>query len=311
MNGSGVLQFSNAPRRRAFTLVELMVVVAILAVLLGAVLAVTSSTIANAKARQTQAVMLNIQQAIEQFQTDAPLKRVKDYRDRYGVYPCDELEPFVRNGANRGRPQKDLTAPLGRVIGPGADSDLNVPANGLNKVPDRSIKAMALAIRLYSSEGSAILDRISPKYRRPPMDRDEFFDRDASGGGATLDIDDEPLIYFVDAWGTPFEYFAVSPADDTTLAVNTPAPTDLAGNRLDASRWLVDGRNRGKPLLVSYGPDGPDQFSADFSDAQGNPLTDLVADYDASGPEPHVIDDPLNDDNVYIDDTIKERLRQQ
>ena len=64
-------------------------------------------------------------------------------------------------------------------------------------------------------------------------------------------------------------------------------------------------------MLLSYGPDGPDQFSQEFINVQG--ATDLVADYNGGEPnngQPDVIDGPFNEDNVYLDDSIKQRLKE-
>jgi hypothetical protein len=280
-------------------------VIAILAVLIGAVVAVTGSVMANAKTRQTKAVMLNLEQAIEQFKEDAPLSRIKDYRDRYHGYPADELEPFMTSGADGGIPAEGKTRIADRrSIAIGSDADLEMPTTGRDvggrtAVPAASIKAMALTIRLYSPAGAAILDEISPKYRKAPGP-EEFFDRNGNG---QLDVGDEPLIYFVDAWGTPFDYFAADPVDKAN------APSDPQEDRLKASEFLIK-RNRGKPLLVSYGPDGPEQCASDFISEFGQ--TDLVADYKGGEPyngEPKVIDSPFNEDNIYLDETLEERLR--
>ncbi len=290
---------------RGFSLVELIVVIAILAVLIGAVVAVTGSVMASAKTRQTKAVMLNLEQAIEQFKEDAPLSKIKDYRDRYHGYPADELEPFMTGGSDGGIPAEGKTRMSERrSIALGSDADLELPAHsglsGRSSVPAASIKAMALTIRLYSPAGTAILDEISPKYRKAPGP-EEFFDRNGNG---ELDVADEPLIYFVDAWGTPFDYFAADPVGDVN------APSDPQGDRLDASQFLIE-KNRGKPLLVSYGPDGAEQCDPDFIREFG--LTDLVADYEGGEPyngAPDVIDSPFNEDNIYLDETLKERLKE-
>ncbi|MCH7527867.1 MAG: hypothetical protein IID39_10560 [Planctomycetes bacterium] len=257
--------------------------IAILALLMTVLITVASSVMTRAKVRQTKAIMQNLELAIDQFHTEAPLKRVKDYRDRYGDYPCDELEGFH---------SADGIPGPGTFIGPGAPaSDLNIPAGAVLYQP---IKAMALVMRLYSPEATAILDGISPRYRLPPANAGEFFDRDDSGG---LDTDDEPLIYFVDAWGTPFDYFA------TLIPAVLNNPTAREGASI-----VFNAANRGRPLLVSYGPDGPDQFSQEFINTEGD--SDLVSDHAADDPTRGVINHRLNADNVYIDDSIKGRLAQ-
>lgn len=281
-----------------------MVVITVLTILIASVVKVSTVVLRNGEIRQTQAVMRNLDLAIEQFRTDSPLGNLSEYKNRYGGYPCDELEPFIKTD---GIPTKPPLPPVPKFIGPGRDSDLQLPASGLNGVDQKDIKAMALAIRLYSSEGGAILDRIDAKYRRPaPLP--EFFDRNTTTGSKTEpDTDDVPLVTFVDAWGQPFEYYAVSHGDKS---VDTPAPSDTGGRRLKTAQFLI-GQNRGRPVLVSYGPDGKDQFSADFWEA--GQKVDLVADYHAAdGPKMDMgdIDHRLNLDNVYLDDGLKERLGQ-
>lgn len=268
-------------------MIELLVVLGILALLMTAIVTVGRSVITDSKARETRGIMMIVDQAIQIFHEEAPLKRVREYRDRYGDYPCDELEGFVGTGANPGIPGTST------YIGPGSNSDLNIP----NNVANRDLKAMILAIRLYSPAASAVLDKIDARYRRPPDNAEEFFDRN---NNASADIDDEPLTTIVDAWKTPLSYFAIK---DGTL---TPAPPDTNGDRLAAAAFLVK-HNRGKPLLVSYGPNGRDQLSPDFY--VNGKAPDLV--WDLAGQDDStagIIDNPLNDDNVYTDESIKERL---
>ena len=189
----------------------------------------------------------------------------------------------------------------GAIIAPGQHSGarLNVPSGELKNVKQQDIKAMALVTRLYSAEVAAILDRISPHYRRPPDDPEEFFDRDGEGD---LDTDDVPLGYFVDTWGTPIRYFAVR---DDDLAPAPGVPPEPFEQRLNTSAFLVQ-KNRGKPVLVSYGPDGREQLSDEFAGL----ARDLVGDFGDDDETPGRIDNVFNEDNVYVDETLNERLRQ-
>ena len=146
---------------------------------------------------------------------------------------------------------------------------------------------MALSIRLFTPEASALLDRIDTQYRRPPHNEAEFFDRDTSDG-PTAAPQDEPLTYFVDAWGSPFEYYS-------SLSV-----ADGATDREKTSTFF-HGVNRGRALLVSNGPTGASPHFA-------NPETRVTLVTDLNDQTPGVIDNPLNADNVYIDDTLKDRM---
>jgi len=286
-------------RRSAFTLVELMVVMAILAIVIGMTLAVTGRAVNDAKARQTRAILIGLQSAVDQFKLDAPLRRMKKFNDRYRGYPPDELGAF-EDGADRIK-LKGVDNYLG-PIGPGGKSKLVFPGAAADH-PLGGIKAMALAIRLYSPKGALALDQIGATFRKPSPP-DQYFDRN---GNNVLDTEDEPLISFVDAWGTPIAYFATNPVPGSNA--DNP-PTAGAGREFDrfkTAEFMV-AKNLGKPVLVSFGPDGAEQCSAEFIQSEG--VTDLVADYDPQGPKPHVIDNPLNDDNVYIDEGLRDRLKQ-
>ncbi len=275
-----------------------MVVMAILAIVIGMTLAVTGRAVDDAKVRQTRGILLNLQAAVDRFKLDAPLKRMKDFNDRYRGYPPDELGAF-EDGADA---IKLDGGKAWRPIGPGSESKLEFPGTVASH-PLGGIKAMTLAIRLYSPEGALALDQIGANYRKAPP-REEYFNRSDDN---TLDIDDEPLVYFVDAWGTPIDYYATNPVPGSDADFPPPAGAGRQLERYETSTFMV-AKNLGKPVLVSFGPNGAEQCSAEFIQSEG--VTDLVADFDPQGPRPHAIDNPLNDDNVYIDEGLRDRLRQ-
>jgi prepilin-type N-terminal cleavage/methylation domain-containing protein len=285
------------PRAGGFTLVELLVVLAIIALLASVFIIGGSTVIGDAKTRETRSVLILLDTAIQQFKSDAPLSRVRAYKNRYNGYPCDELEPFVRN---MGVPAATTPPPPPIVIGPGAMSDITLgPSVQLASLTQIDTKAMVLSMRLFSPEASSILDKIGNKYLRNPADPlAQFFDRDGDGN---LDTDDLPLDHFVDAWDSPIEYFSLS-VEDPMLPGDLSA-TDIMGHRLAASTFFVRA-NGHRPLLVSYGPNGPDQMRL----PEGERAT-LVSDYDAAGTAPYRIDNVLNDDNVYINTDVADVLR--
>lgn len=277
----------------AFTLVELLVTLGILAILITIVITIGGSAFGGAQKNETQAVLLNLQAAIEQFRQDAPLRRVTNnqqkpvYVNRYGDDPCDELNGFLRSGGNAGVPvlPGHGTRPF---LGPGgASARLHLPPAGLSAVRSSDFKALALVIKLYTPEAAAMLDRIEGRYRKTLPNPVEFFDRN---GNDSLDMDDEPLFSFVDSWGNPIEYFA------TRNIV-------LDDKREKASKAFVEA-NLGKPLLVSYGPNGREQIAQ----LPANTTSPIVEDFAEMGPGEHKVDQPLNADNVYPDDALNERL---
>lgn len=281
------------PRARsAFTLIELMVVVAVIAVLIGAIIGIGASVIAGGKARDTEALLKAIETAVQQFQQEAPFAGVPNYNTRYADdYPPDELEAFTKDN--------DFGGELFDNVSPGgADLVFQWSPSSLGEVQYRDIKAMSLAISLYNPEACSILERIDNRFRRLETnisgDPLEYLDRESVGG-----VTNEPLVYYVDSWGTPIEYYSTSDLS------RRQAASDPGNLRKDASTSFVRANN-GVPLLVSYGPNGPEQFSPAFISSEGP--SDLVSDYHDDGA--HLIDHRLNDDNVYSNSAVVDKLRE-
>ena len=132
-------------RRDAFTLVELLVVIGIIAVLAASVITGGSVLLTRARAKHTEATLTMVQHAIEQFQRDAPSivnanqrdssGALRRYRTRYGGYPPDELEVFTGlglTGDDRGR----TLAPGGAVV---------IPEPQTNPYPDMQFLPLQLS----------------------------------------------------------------------------------------------------------------------------------------------------------------------
>jgi len=281
-----------------FTLVEILVVIVILAVIATIAVVVGQRFINSAKSKDTAATFHVLKNAIDQFALDGPYKNVVAARNRYGLYPPDELEAFTPPPAPGGipvpppggPPQSWNSANLSprTSAGPGL---LQVPAGDLDNVKQRDVKALLLAIRLQGGTAAGELERIDPRFILPAAPG-EYFDLNAD---STLDPEDTPLDALVDGWGRPVEYFALNPKP---TPAPIPAPTDnAAGDRLTFAPAAVQ-RNNNVPFLVSYGPDGDDQVGA----MQSPLITDWIA------TTPMKIDDPLNTDNVYSDDSLAARL---
>jgi prepilin-type N-terminal cleavage/methylation domain-containing protein len=261
-------------RGRAFTLVEMLVVLGIIALLVGIVITAGSAIVTGGRTRETKSVLASLDLAVEQFKSDGALGRVKSYVDRYGGYPCDELEPFSSGVGIPGS---------GDVILRGSPQ---IRPTNLASIFNRDIKAMVLAIRVHSATGAEILDRISARHRRTAAGLEEYLERDGVQG---FSAGDEALVYYADAWGQAIEYYA------TRLAAGS-VPT----NREALSQTLLRLNNQ-RPVFVSYGPDGADQLAPD---ANVTMLSDF-ADTQSPGRIVHA----LNEDNVYSSPYLKERLR--
>ncbi len=311
------------PRRNAFTLIELVIVIAIVALLISVLVRVGGSAITSSRVNETRAVMETLNLAIEQFASESTFGKisysaggdqVRIYDERFGSNPPDELEGFDQGFGIPGRVGVPATDRF-LVTEPATLTLLNV--TNVSEVQNADIKAMVLAIRLYSDAASSILDKIPGRYQR--VAGDEFLDRDGMNTGGMPDPDDVVLTYYVDTWGTPLQYFAVRDkfADPLDPATFFNSPDNLAAasaantnDRLIASTYLVQ-QNRAQPLLVSYGPDGQDQFSTDFRIASGNEPPDLIQDFAGNDDTTaSVINNPLNADNVYLDQTLNERIYQ-
>ena len=292
---------SSRRRFRAFTLVELLLVMVIIVILIGTVIAIGHSQVEKARRRETAGVLDTLRLAAAQFAEEKPLRQVRGYRARYGSYPADELDGFL---SSEGIPGS------GECIAPGG-SDLEVFSDDLATVHNGDIKAFALAVRSYSEKGAAILDRVPSKYR-VPAERDpvsgnvlEYLNRDNVQG---FTAGDEPLDFFIDAWGTPIAYFAARPSSapsvwDSDVGGNVQAADDrrrTCGALLSLSNDV--------PVFVSYGPDGPEQFNDDFRES-GNYWPDLIYDFNEPSPKnPFRFDHPLNGDNVYSNETVRDKI---
>ncbi|MFQ5490453.1 MAG: type II secretion system protein [Phycisphaerae bacterium] len=281
----------------AFTLIELLVVIAVIAILLGIVLGVGTGVLDDAKARDTQNLLSTLKLAVDTFSDEAPLTKIGGYNSRYVMNaPPDELEA-ISNAA-------DFSAPVfNTIMSPASEfiRDLNGANVALGSADDTlkaqgDVIAMVLTIKQYSASAAGILDKVDRRFVRSMVDvpnaAAKYFDRD----GTKTFV--EPLIYYVDSWGTPVEYFSVCAPGATPTLANF---TEINNNwRVQTATALVH-KNGGAPLLASYGPDGPDQFAADFANPSSDRPFDLFEDwmnYPTSGP-PRLIDHPLNADNLY------------
>ena len=316
-------------RVSAFTLVELLVVMSIIAILVVAV-AIAGSTLVNkAKSQATSGVLALVRDSIEEFrreQTAHPtLVRAKwgdgrTYEDRYGLYPPDELELFGKNGlADGGNPAKLRLARGENVIVPDGTEGAGFPT--LRFAVDlpvaqmaeehRDLAAMILTIELYGDTSTAILDQIDDRYRtdgaydatsgqKVPT---QFLDRNGIDGFDAAS--DHQIRYVVDDWGLPLSYLAQR---DYVTNLTPPPVASHNHDRWNQATTQMVQLNSGVPIIMSYGANGKEQCTQQMMGSDA--LVSLVADWAGLAPDSTLgkIDHPLNADNVYADSELAQKL---
>ena len=305
---SGTVGRRGAP---AFTLVELLVVLVIITILVSAVLVGSTTLINRARSKKTELALQIVREAVEEFereQTARPtITRVRQgagsnevrYGDRYGLYPPDELELFTEVGLPGSSPAAGSLA-VGHsksrpvVVVPAPSGGQGYPQMQFHPAADqefehRDLAALVLTIEMFGDASSTILEKLPDEYRVPGA---QFLDRDDN---EKWDPEtDQEIYHLVDGWGTPLNYFAQRDYD-------SGADSNNASGWNQASTAMVR-LNGGQPVIVSYGPDGSEQFSEDILEAE--PSASLIVDL----LDDRRVDNPLNEDNVYADPALKEKL---
>ncbi len=299
-----------------------MVVIVIIAILLTAVVTVGRSVVNKGQARGTEAMLKTVRQAVDQFQSDAPLQAVSQgkvkklyYTNRYGNFPPDELELFTDVGLPGSEKPSSSIAPgfpnptMVPEPAPGGYSEMLFYSEGLAEdelaTEHRDLAAMLLAIRLYSDAASVILDKIPARYWSDGavnaagvptqyLARDE----DEEGDFGPKDVQ---IRYLVDAWGVPISYLAQRDwLEKPPKGLNNHSSSNHK-NWNKASTQMI-ALNGGSPIIMSYGPNGREQLKKINVDRPN--LSLLIDDW----MDNQRIDNPLNDDNVYADPTLATAL---
>jgi len=312
------------------TLVELLIVIVVIGILVSSVLVASSGFINKGRTNNTQAVLQIVADAVEEFKREqstrptitrarqpkaTPPPPTVNYSDRYGAYPPDELEVFSAVGLPGSvppvLPRTNSLAPGGAVIVPAPSPwpamrffKDNDPAK--NAIEHRDQCAMITAIETLSESASSILDRIPDKNRSPGALDDNgkpalFLDR-PGGTDGTWDANDHQIRYIIDDWGIPISYLAQRDWKDATPEFN-PVPSNNHAAWNEASTELIR-MNGGQPIIMSYGPNGKDQLTPEAMEMDAK--ASLVGDFEDA--DDHVVNNPLNDDNVYSNPALKEKL---
>ena len=303
-----------------FTLVELLVVIVIITVLVASVVAVSTTLINKAKAQNTQGMLTIVRDAIDAFRREQVQRptivratqygtgTTVRYLDRYGYFPPDELELFTNEGLPGSTPPPPVrTLAVGGAVmmpaPPGAVyPNMQFFDTGPDAAPRFEHRALMVAIELYSESAAGLLYGISDRYWSAPIavpdtgEPNQYLDRGSDG----WDPDDLQVRYLVDDWGMPIGYLAQRDYQAGS-STNFTSSNHAVWNQASTEMIRLNGS---QPIVFSYGPDGEDQLTAEVMGATGD--ASLVADWmDA---DPHKINHPLNEDNIYADPSLKEKL---
>mgnify|MGYP001608904476 CR=1 FL=1 len=317
-------------RSSGMTLVELLIVIVIIGILISAVMVASTSLIGKSKTRNTQAVLQIVADAVEQFkrsETEKPtITRNAAYKKRYGLYPPDELEVFSAGPSGvpgAVTPTGSLATPAGSVIVPAPQGVQYGPMKFYTggdctdstclAMEHRDLAALIVVIESQGGEAAAILDRISDRNRSVGvLDTNklpaQFLNRPAGINGqpeAGWQGGDLQIRYILDDWGIPIVY--MSQRDFSETPPSTPSGNHPDWNEASTELMRLNG---GQPLIFSYGSNGKDQTSADLVSSEKGAT--FMGDFEPlnATPEnkPHVIDHPMNADNVYLNDQLREKL---
>lgn len=283
---------------RAFSLVEMLVVIGIIGLLLSIVLIVGRGALNDAKVKDTRVMLSQLNSAIQSFADADPYKSVQRAKVRYGPYPPDSIRCFEPTPATPSPDPYLLTGGGGRFAKIGAsgpytdDYDPAIPPDP-NYIADSGIKTLVFFLRSQSASRE-IYDAIPDRFRVtvPAGDNagNEYFD---FNNNAMFDPTiDKEVQYLVDGWKHAIEYYSVRQLDPSE---NPPTSHAWVAQKLVQA-------NKNLPVLVSYGLDGDVQFK------QGQTLEAPYNDSSVGSGELFFAS-PLHEDNVYLDDSLRDKMK--
>ncbi len=271
------------PRRRTFSLVEMLVVIGIIVIILSVVLLVGQGAINDAKVKHTRVMLEQLNTAISAYSRNNPFVSINAVKQRYGPYPPDELMAFDPSSGLAAIPNL-MPGGIGSFVKVGV-SPINDDLGAGDYVPQGAVKALVWSLRALPASRE-IYDSIPDRFKETAPTNVEFFD--INGDGSFDPLTDKEVQYLVDGWGHPIEYFVIR-----ELAMGE-IPTSHAW----VAQKLVQS-NKNLPVLVSYGLDGDVQFDAGKT---------LEQEYEDATSGELLFTSQFHQDNIYLDDALKDRI---
>lgn len=296
-------------RRLAFTLMEMMVVIGIIALLMSVVLLVGQGALQSARVKDTVVLIAQVDQAIDAFRTANPYRNVNAAQRRYGPNPPDDLmcyTPKPLYGTNNFDIKMPCLMPGGRgsfcyrmnnTLITAISDDFT--GSSLPFVPKGDIQALVWALR-SQPESRAIYDSIAPRFKVAVGTDGEFFEMQDANNCSFDPLADKDVQVLVDSWKNPLSYYNVR----LPGKLGEAAPLfseDLTPHAGVAQRLVT--LNKNQPVVMSYGPNGELQLGS-------TPPETLEQQYDTNIPSGgSLFPNPLNEDNVFADETLAFKLR--
>lgn len=239
---------------RAFTLLEIMIVIGVILTLMTLVLGVGSALLRNAEKSQVESAMAIMESALNEY--EAQLGRQMTFNGAWNAGGTQQIFPVGINAAT------------GDTLFDVRDAGLPpAPANGANAPvmwAARARGAGVFTVNLLRQVDAIrpILAGISPGLLRPEPNTPDYPARNIGGTGATLYVPsakqgagprDSTRSEFVDAWGNRIAFLFPGRAFRFGSDVGLPDPDGTVRTPYENALGVCTNR---RICLVSAGPDG-------------------------------------------------------
>ena len=205
---------------RAFTLVEVLIVIVVIGLLIAAIGLVGVKVIHHQKVNFTQSIMRNVRLAIDQFANDNPLGAIYDRKTNIslGIRPTFGPYPPYQLAARGGTCVSGVLEPGGslpgdyalanrfhRDFGNRVGSVQNFVSWGTVDPPaaDLDIRALYTYLRVYAN---SVLTQVPASALKPLSATPEYVNPAGTGASAGV-AGAVDVLGIHDAWGVPLDYF--------------------------------------------------------------------------------------------------------